>query len=110
MDTDRIRNACSETLVISLLREKPRHGYEMCKEIEERSGGYFRLKHSTLYPILHRLEKAGRVTAEWSSLESGKPRKVYRLTHDGRAFHQENVDAWRELFASLTILLPEVAR
>lgn len=109
MDVDRIKNACSETLVLSLLREEHMHGYDMCKEIEKRSHGYFGLKHSTLYPLLHRLEKGGLVTAKWTDFEGGKPRKVYRLTRKGIAHQKNNVKSWRELFASISSLIPEVA-
>lgn len=109
MDTDRVRSACSETLVISLLREGRLHGYDMCKEIERRSGGYFTLKHSTLYPLLHRLEQQGLVRSEWGAFEGGKPRKYYELTRKGARYHEENVASWRELLASLAVLVPEVA-
>lgn len=109
MDVNRIRNACSETLVLGLLSEQPRHGYEMCKEIEQRTLGYFTLKHSTLYPLLHRLEKKGLVRSGWVDFEGGKPRKVYELTPKGQRYHGENVDSWRELFVTLRTVIPEVA-
>ena len=109
MDVDRIKNTCSETLILSLLRDRAMHGYEMCLEIERRAGGYFSLKHSTLYPLLHRLEKQGFIVGEWKALDAGKPKKVYKLTRKGRAFYSENAQQWRELFVSLTRLVPEVA-
>ena len=55
----------------------------MCKEIEKRSGGYFTLKHSTLYPLLHRLEHEGLVRSHWAEFEGGKPRRYYELTAAG---------------------------
>lgn len=109
MDVERIKSACSETLVISLLREKSMHGYDMCKVIEKRSLGYFTLKHSTLYPLLHRLERDGMVKSDWGELDRGKPRKYYQLTKKGAAHHKKNVESWRELFASIGNLIPEVA-
>jgi PadR family transcriptional regulator PadR len=109
MEADRVKTACSETLVISLLKDRPMHGYEMCKVIEQRSGGYFTLKHGTLYPLLHRLEKRGVVTSEWGAMDSGKPRRYYRLTRAGMQAHVANIESWRELFSSLTALVPEVA-
>jgi len=109
MDIDRIKSACSETLVVSLLKERDMHGYEMCKEIERRTRGFFSLKHSTVYPLLHKLEKQGLVEARWGELDSGKPRKVYHLTQAGTAYYAAAARGWRELFASLAILVPEVA-
>ncbi|OGQ91018.1 MAG: hypothetical protein A2289_00625 [Deltaproteobacteria bacterium RIFOXYA12_FULL_58_15] len=109
MDVDRIKNACSETLVVNLLKEKPMHGYDMCKEIENRSSGYFVLKHSTLYPLLHRLEKEGLVKSKWSEFDAGKPRKYYYLTKKGVAHHEKTIESWRELVASIGHLIPEVA-
>ena len=109
MDVDRIKNTCTETLVLSLLLERPMHGYEMCKEVERRSQSYFRLKHSTLYPLLHKLDKAGLVTSKWGEFAGGKPRKYYRLTKKGHTYHRANVESWQQLFASIRQLVPEFA-
>ncbi len=84
------------------------HGYQMCKEIEERSRGFFALKHSTLYPLLHKLEKAGLVKSKWTRFDSGKPRKYYKLTKKGSTYHKDNALEWRKLFASIVLLVPEV--
>ena len=108
-EVDRVRRACSETLVLSLLKHGPMHGYEMCRRIEERSAGYFTLKHSTLYPILHRLEKQGLVAGEWVAMDSGKPKKHYHLTAAGEAFYGETASSRRDFFRTLTLLVPEVA-
>jgi len=112
MAMERIKQACTETLVLSLLEGGPMHGYEMCKAIEARSAGYFSLKHSTLYPLLHKLEKRGLVVSKWAEMKSatpGKPRKYYRLTQKGTAHFKETAAQWREFFASMTRLLPAVA-
>jgi PadR family transcriptional regulator PadR len=109
MDANKLKTACTETLVIGLLRGGPMHGYQMCREIEERTDGFFALKHSTLYPILHRLEKQGIVRGEWGELDSGKPRKLYRLTERGAAYYQRSAAEWRSLFGKLALVVPEVA-
>lgn len=108
MDVDRVRNACSESLLLSLLKEREMHGYEMCKEIVARSDGFFSLKHSTIYPLLHKLEKQGVVTSTWREFEGGKPRKVYRLTEAGHRAYRETTAQWRDLFLALRSLMPEV--
>jgi PadR family transcriptional regulator PadR len=110
MDIGNIKKACTETLVVQLLTKGSLHGYEMAKEVERRSGGYFVFKHGTLYPTLHRLEKDGIIAGKWSAGEPGeRPRKYYHLTKKGRRSRQKNTAAWKEFFAILTNLIPEVA-
>lgn len=111
MDLTNLKRACTETLVLTLLRDGPMHGYEMAKEVERRSGGYFVFKHGTLYPILHRLEKEGLIKGRWSAgeEEGERPRKYYRLTRAGRRSHEENTTAWKEFFSVMVDLIPEVA-
>ena len=110
MDIENIKKACTETLVIKLLTKGPMHGYEMAKEVERRSSGYFVFKHGTLYPILHRLEKEGLIMGKWSAGEPAeRPRKYYQLTKAGRRSHKANAAAWREFFGVMAFLVPEVA-
>ena len=109
MEVNRIKQACTETLVISLLKQRPMHGYEMCKEIERRSMSYFSLKHSTLYPVLHKLEKRGLIAGEWGAPEKGKPKKRYRLTRAGLSHYDESTVEWRAFFQAMGMLLPELA-
>ena len=109
MEVNRIKKACTETLVISLLKQKPMHGYQMCKEIERRSAAYFSLKHSTLYPILHRLEKEGLIAGEWVSLDAGKPKKHYHLTPRGEGHYRESADHWRGFIEAMIRMVPEAA-
>lgn len=109
MDVQDIRKGCTETLIIGLLRERSMHGYEMAKEIERRSEGYFRFKHSTLYPILHKLEKRGLIEGKWDSPNQGRPRKHYDLTSSGAAWHKRNTSDWREFFSVMGSMIPELA-
>ncbi len=110
MDVDNVKKACTETLILRMLREGPMHGYEMAKEVERRSEGYFAFKHGTLYPLLHRLEKQGLVRGEWSPPADGeRPKKHYRLTRAGQRYHAENTSAWREFIGVLAALVPELA-
>jgi DNA-binding PadR family transcriptional regulator len=78
--------ARSDFLVLLALRAGPRHGYEIATWIEERSGGFFTLSFGALYPVLHKLEKDGLLSAEWQAVgEAGvKRKKVYSLTLRGR--------------------------
>jgi DNA-binding PadR family transcriptional regulator len=110
VDVDNVKKACTETLILRLLREGPRHGYDMAKEVERRSEGYFTFKHGTLYPILHRLEKQGLIAGEWTvPAEGQRPKKHYRLTRKGRRYQLQSTRAWQEFLGMLTALVPEVA-
>ena len=81
-------------LILTLLDSKDMYGYEMTKELERRSDGVFTLKEGTLYPILHTLETERLVDAYWSE-ESGRKRKYYRMTEQGRRQLQEKKQEWR---------------
>ena len=85
----------TELLVLSLLRERSLHGYELIKEIRSRSAGHLRVGEGSLYPLLHRLERDGMVTAEWGGL-SGRDRRYYRLTLRGEAALDERHEEWRK--------------
>ena len=74
----------TETLILSLLVEEPMYGYQIVREIDQRSSGYFRLKEGTLYPALHRLERDELVEGVWLDSPSGQSRRYYHLTESGR--------------------------
>jgi DNA-binding PadR family transcriptional regulator len=66
--------------ILSLLGDGPKHGYQLMKELGERSGGTYRASAGSVYPTLQQLEDEGMVEAE---MQSG--RRVYRLTDEGRS-------------------------
>jgi PadR family transcriptional regulator PadR len=71
-------------LVLSTLRERAKHGYQIALDIESESNGLFRFRHGTLYPILHRLESEGLIEGDWTREGDGRRKKEYRLTAKGR--------------------------
>ena len=85
-------------VILQLLVEKPRHGYEIIKAIEERFGGAYSPSPGTVYPTLTMLEDMGyaRVTPE----ESGK--KVYEITDEGRKYLEDNRSAVDDIFSRIT--------
>ena len=90
--------------ILQLLAEKPRHGYEIIKELEERSGGRYAPSPGTVYPTLTMLEEMGYAT---SATETGG-KKVYSITEDGRRYLADNrttaddvLDRLAELGASI---------
>ena len=72
-----------ELLVLSALRDEPKHGYQIALDVEAESQGLFRFRHGTLYPILYRLEEEGLIRGSWSR-DTGRKKKVYVLTAQGR--------------------------
>ena len=77
--------ASATPLVLAILREGDSYGYAIIKRVAELSGGKLRWTDGMLYPVLHRLERQGLVEAQWGVAETGRKRKYYRITRDGRA-------------------------
>lgn len=82
-------------LVLSLLSDGDKYGYEMVLELARRSDNAFELKEGTLYPLLHALEKAGEVRAYTRTAPSGRERRYYALTERGRARLAEKTEEWQ---------------
>ena len=91
-------------VLLAALESGPRHGYAIMEALRAGSGGQLDLPTGTIYPALHRLERAGLVEAAWSPAE-GRRRRVYQLTPAGvRALAAER-GTWREFSATVTRLL-----
>lgn len=104
-DSQSFGRKINELLVLHELDRAPLHGYQVALEIEERSGGYFQFNHGTLYPILHRLDKEGRISGRWTNPDKGRPRKEYVLTEAGRTYLAELRDTWQQLGVQMESLL-----
>ncbi len=85
----------ADTLVLSAFAEGEKYGYQVVKELERRSEGFFCLKEGTLYPILHRLEKQGLLAARWESMPSGSERRYYSLTARGERALSDKLTEWQ---------------
>jgi PadR family transcriptional regulator PadR len=96
--------ASLEPLLLSLLAEGERYGYELLLRVEELSGGKIRWTASKLYPLLHHLENEGLAEARWYPSESGPDRKYYRLTRNGAAALEATKRDWLEVNAILARL------
>lgn len=81
-------------LLLSLLQEKDRYGYEIIKELEFRSDKAFQFKEGTLYPVLHKLENSGFVTSYMAKGDTGKERKYYKITNKGEKQLAEEKQKW----------------
>lgn len=81
-------------LVLQLLAERDMYGYELVKEIEQRSDNHIQMKEGTLYPGLHKLEKQGYIEHYWQQQEKGPGRKYYRITPEGCEMLSERTSEW----------------
>jgi DNA-binding PadR family transcriptional regulator len=95
LETQSLSKSCHEALILAVLGDGPKHGYQLALDIAERSGGRFGFRHGTLYPILHKLEKEGLIEGHWSAEGPRGKRKAYALTRRGRAYAREQREAWR---------------
>jgi PadR family transcriptional regulator PadR len=89
-----LKKGNAELLVLALLAERARHGYEIGKLIAERSEGVLRFHVASLYPLLYRLERRGWVKGEWEP-SAGRRRRYYRLTATGLKILAEQRSRWR---------------
>ena len=93
-----------DTLLLAALDGEPRHGYAVIEALRENSGGRFDLPSGTVYPALHRLQRAGLITSSWSVVD-GRRRRTYELTPAGQTkLHTERA-TWREFAATVTTML-----
>ena len=92
-------------LILSLLKNEDMYGYQMVAELARRSDETFFLKEGTLYPLLHTLEKQGWVRSYARQTPSGRERKYYRLTDEGRAQLQYKEKEWQLFSAKVNAVL-----
>jgi PadR family transcriptional regulator PadR len=88
-----------EPLLLFIIGELPIYGYEIAKELEGRSEGYFNLTASTLYSALRRLESRGLVSSSWQQISRQK-RRYYELTEKGRQILAEELAQWQKFFGA----------
>ena len=91
-------------LLLATLEAGPRHGYAIIDAVRASSAGRIDLPTGTVYPALHRLERAGLVTSSWST-DQPRPRRTYRLTPAGRRTLGAERTAWQEFAAAVTAVL-----
>lgn len=93
--------ASSTPIVLAILTEEDSYGYAILQRVRELSGGRMEWTDGMLYPVLHRLERLGYVEARWEFSESGRRRKYYRITSEGRAQLAEERRQWQAVDATL---------
>src|SRR3990172_2884876 len=93
--------ASSTPMVLAILAEADSYGYAILQRVRELSGGHLEWTDGMLYPILHRLERLGHVKARWEVAQSGRRRKYYRITSQGRKQLTEERRQWQAVDAAL---------
>src|SRR3954469_1572935 len=102
MDLGKDLVAASATpLVLAILAEGDSYGYAIIKRVTELSGGHVQWTDGMLYPVLHRLERQGYVAARWDASDSGRRRKYYRITKEGRAELAAQRQQWKAVDGTL---------
>ena len=104
--------ASARPILLSILAEEESYGYAIIQRMHELSHGEIMWKDGTLYPVLHRLEDAGLITATWRTTESGRRRKYYTITKKGRQALEVEKTQWLRtdaILAQLWGLQPRLA-
>jgi PadR family transcriptional regulator PadR len=95
----------SNSLLLCLLEHQHMYGYQIVKELELRSQGYFKFKEGTLYPALHRLEKSSLISGTWEMLPNGRQRRYYQITAKGLAKLAIERSQWLDFFTAVKLIL-----
>src|SRR6185295_1200552 len=101
MLTSELKKGSAEFLILSLLEHEPRHGYELSKLIEARSGGVLTFHVASLYPLLYRMEERGWIVGRWVEKAGQRRRRYYSITKDGVAILDAQRKSWQEFVAAV---------
>jgi transcriptional regulator len=96
-----VKKGSAELMILALLEDRQRHGYEIGKQIEARSNGSIVFQAASLYPMLYRLEKRGWIEGRWVEKAGERRRRFYRLTAEGRQVLRQQRSFWSEFVDAL---------
>ena len=97
-----LKKGSAELLILSLVEARPRHGYDISKLIEARSGGALSFHVASLYPLLYRLEKRGWIKGQWVEKAGQRRRRYYKLTPEGKKVLKAQRSAWESFVAAIS--------
>jgi PadR family transcriptional regulator PadR len=98
------KKGSAELLVLSLLDDQPRHGYDISKLIQTRSGGFLRFHVTSLYPLLYRLEDRGWIASRWVEKAEQRRRRYYSLTPEGQKVLHAQRKSWKEFVTAMSLV------
>src|SRR5918994_2372248 len=96
-----LKRGSTEVLILALLDERQRHGYEISQLIEERSNGTITFHTASLYPTLYRLEEKGLIEGRWVERAGQRRRRYYRLTQAGRTLLDRQRRSWKSFVGAV---------
>lgn len=102
---NQLRKGSTHLLVLSTLTRSRKYGYQIMRDLEAESEGYFTMTASLLYPTLHKLEEEGLITGEWVPQETGRDRKYYTITDAGRKTLAKDTAEWEHFYQELIRLV-----
>jgi transcriptional regulator len=91
----------ADLLILAIVEDRPRHGYEIARLIDQRSDGRLSYHVASLYPTLYRLEDRGLVEGRWVERAGQRRRRYYKITADGRKVLKNERSAWQQFFVAL---------
>lgn len=91
-----LKKGSAELLILSLIEQRARHGYEISKLIEVRSHGVLHFNVASFYPLLYRIEQRGWIEGRWVEKPGQRRRRYYRITAQGRKILKEQRNIWRD--------------
>ncbi len=109
-EIQQLRKGSTPMLILSVLSNGKMYGYQIMRELEERSEGYFTMTAALLYPALHQLEQDKLVSAEWEDGQGRRQRKYYTITDEGTRALASNRSEWERFIVSLQKTLQVVTR
>ena len=95
----------TDTIILTQLMRGDNYGYEINKNVQQRTGGQYEFKEATLYTAFKRLEQSGLITSYWGEDGPGARRRYYAITEEGKKLWQERSAEWQETQAILNTLL-----
>jgi PadR family transcriptional regulator len=96
-----VKRGSTEMLILALVEDRSRHGYEIAKLIEQRSDGVLQFHVASLYPLLYRMEKRGLIKGTWIEKTGQRRRRFYKLMPEGKKVLNEQRQTWSDFFTAL---------
>jgi transcriptional regulator len=96
-----LKKGSAELLILSLVEDQPRHGYDIGQLIEQRSNGSLKFSVGSLYPLLYRLEKRRWIQGRWVEKTGQRRRRYYRITAEGKKVLKSQRNTWREFVEAI---------
>src|SRR5579863_6906149 len=99
-----LKRGSTELLILSLIEYRARHGYEISKLIEDRSGGVLTFNVASFYPLLYRLEQRGLIAGRWVEKAGQRRRRYYKLTTQGKEMLKTQRFTWVNLVNAIRLI------